>query len=365
MAAGGAGTAHLRAAGGAVGKAHAQRRAAARAAAANAARAHQHVDQPGDDVADQRQKPPHGGQEIAAAGVAEHPHGKQQREGGVEDERGGDGLHRAGVQLHSLFVHGAQGVVVQIEGYQRAAGERARERAHIGAQFARPGKLFVLPADVGLRRGDFFLADGGGLFLAVASVGHAGVELFVEGGEAVHIGGSGHAAGLERRGAIAVVGDESGDGLAVLIQQQTEPSVSCADSRVIPSGLHGQIYGALVAREHHIKRRHVPAGQRTRLGEDGAVFIDKHGVEVLVGPALPEAVGRKIEILHRRRAAGVGCDREVVQKFPQRVVAGKRLPVGVVAIHAHGPQAQREREQHDEQYGEYVYLLTHVPLSLP
>ena len=64
-------------------------------------------------------------------------------------------------------------------------------------------------------------------------------------------------------------------------------------------------------------------------------------------------------------AAEVGRGREVVQKLSQRVVAGKRLPVGAVAIHAHSPQAQRKREQDDEQYGEEVYLLTHVPLSLP
>ena len=112
-------------------------------------------------------------------------------------------------------------------------------------------------------------------------------------------------------------------------------------------------------------RDSVPADQRARAGEDGAVFIDEHCVEVFIALALPEAVGRKIEILHRRRAASVGRGRKVVQKFPQRVVAGKRLPVGVVAIHAHGPQAQRERKQNDEQYGEEVYLLTHVPLSLP
>ena len=135
--------------------------------------------------------------------------------------------------------------------------------------------------------------------------------------------------------------------------------------RAVLCSFNRQFDGTLVARKHHIERGHLPAGQRACAGEDGAVFIDEHGVEVLVALALPEAVGRKIEILHRRRAAGVGRGREVVQKFPQRVVAGKRLPVGAVAIHAHGPQAQRERKQDDEQYGEEVYLLTHVPLSLP
>ena len=267
------------------------------------------------------------------------------------------------MQLHPLRVHGAQRVVVQIERYQRAARERARESAHVGAQFAYEGKLFVLPADIGLRRGDVFVADHGGLFLAVAVIGHADVELFVEVREAVCIGGGGHAAGLERRIA-DTVGDERRP--AALAQQHAEARPRRAmGGRAILRSFSGQFDGALVAREHHVERGHVPAGQRARACEDGAVFIDEHGVEVLVALALPEAVGRKIEILHRRRAAGVGRGRKVVQKFPQRVVAGKRLPVGVVAIHAHGPQAQRKREQYDEQYGEEVYPLTHVPLSLP
>ena len=96
--------------------------------------------------------------------------------------------------------------------------------------------------------------------------------------------------------------------------------------RAILRSFSGQFDGALVAREHHVERGHVPAGQRARAGEDGAVFIDEHGVEVLVGLALPEAVGRKIEILHRRRAAEVGRSRKVVQKFPPARCCWKASP---------------------------------------